>query len=532
MNRQRNTQTISAPQAPQVEQDIRVQMLNSFMSCPHRDTDVIRKIHEDLQKRDPSFYSHLAAWYEKNGELRDHKEVFTSMLIVDPYLDNREVGLALWQKAVPFMKTRILGFIKGKKVKIREKTNQTRQVGKKKIPVVNVTEKVVGLFKNVPSAFKTEVVRYLKWLETDPERFDGVAMRNSEDLRTLYASLKIPHSKRVQQILWEKKYPKDSRLNVFKDITDAKSPEEAATLIVKNKVPYTTAVGLIEKMTPSILVALINSMSAQEVINNIASLQENGALDNPDTKAIVEKKLKQAEISKNVTALKSKAAINTGRIKDEAVIAQLDKIADVQIKSKGVIKIPTAIFVDRSGSMSIAIEAGKHCAAMVSGATEASLYVVAFDTLPMEIYPVSARPKDRTTTLTDWEKAFKPVRDGGSTSMGCALEYLRQKKMYVEQVVVITDEGENAGPMFTDVYPRYSEEMKVKPHVVIIRTPGSGQTFSANLKKAGISFDVYTPNGSDYYGLPGLIPLLARASKLDLLMEIMDTPLPARKQWK
>jgi hypothetical protein len=502
------------------------------MSCPHRDTDAIRKIHEDLQKRDPSFYAHLAAWYDKKGELRDHKEVFTSMLIVDPYLDNREVGLALWQKAVPFMKTRILGFIKGKKVKIREKTDQKRKVGKKMIPVVNVTEKIVGLFKNVPSAFKTEVTRYLKWLETNPERFDGVAMRNSDDLRTLYASLKIPHPKRVQQILWDRKYPKDSKLNVFQKIAEAKTPEEAAILIVEQKVPYTTAVGLIDKMTPSILVALINNMSSQEIINNIASLQENGALDNPDTKAIIDKKLKKAETAKNVSALKSKAAINTGRIKDETIIAQLDKIADVQVKSKGTIKIPTAIFVDRSGSMRIAIEAGKHCAALVSGATEANLYVVAFDTLPMEIYPVSARPKDRTTTLTDWEKAFKPVMPGGSTSMGCALEYLRQKKMYAEQIVVITDEGENAGPMFTDVYSRYAEEMKVKPHVIIIRTPNSGETFSNNLKKAGISYDIYSPNGADYYGLPGLIPLLSRASKLDLLMEIMDSPLPTRKQWE
>ena len=532
MNRQRTTRTVTAPQAPQVEQDIRVQMLNSFMSCPHRDTDAIKRIHEDLQKRDPVFYSHLAAWYDKNGELRDHKEVFAAMLIVDPYLENREVGLALWQRAVPFMKSRILGFIKGKKVKIREKTDKKRKVGKKMIPVVNVTEKIVGVFKNVPSAFKTEASRYLKWLESDSERFDAVAMRNAEDLKTLYASLKIPHTKRVQQILWEKKYPKESRLNVFKQVTDAKTPEEAATLIVKNKVPYTTAVGLIEKMTPSILVALINNMSSQEVINNIASLQENGAFDNPGTKAIIDKKLKQAETSKNVTALKSKAAINTGRIKDEAVVAQLDKIADVQIKRKGVIKLPTAIFVDRSGSMHIAIESGKHCAALVSGATEAPLYVVAFDTLPMEIYPIAARPKDRTTTLTDWEKAFRPVNAGGSTSMGCALEYLRQKKMYVEQIVIITDEGENAGPMFTEVYPRYVSEMKVQPHVIIIKTPESGGTFSSNLKKAGISFDVYTPNGADYYGLPGLIPLLARASKLDLLMEIMDSPLPTRKEYK
>jgi hypothetical protein len=33
----------------------------------------------------------------------------------------------------------------------------------------------------------------------------------------------------------------------------------------------------------------------------------------------------------------------------------------------------------------------------------------------------------------------------------------------------------------------------------------------------------------DYYALPNLVPLLSRPSKLDLLMEILDYPLPARK---
>ena len=32
----------------------------------------------------------------------------------------------------------------------------------------------------------------------------------------------------------------------------------------------------------------------------------------------------------------------------------------------------------------------------------------------------------------------------------------------------------------------------------------------------------------DYYSLPNLVPLLARPSRLDLLMEIMEYPLPKR----
>jgi hypothetical protein len=35
--------------------------------------------------------------------------------------------------------------------------------------------------------------------------------------------------------------------------------------------------------------------------------------------------------------------------------------------------------------------------------------------------------------------------------------------------------------------------------------------------------------GGDYYSLPNLIPLLAPASEMELLMEILDYPLPQRK---
>lgn len=515
------------------EEDIRVAMLNSFMTCPHRDTDKIKEVHEELQKKDPQFYAHLACWYIRNGELRDHNEIFSALLACDPYVDNRETGLALFRNHAPFMKAKILGFVKGKEVKIRTKTGKKIKVGKKQIDDVKITKKFVGLSKNPPSSFRTEIKNYLGWLETHPEQFDSVALRSFEDLKALYYPTKGKHgikpSERAHKILWDKEFPKDSKLNVLKQIADCKKPEEQAKLIVESKLSYGVAVGLVDKVTPTVLVALINAMTPSEVINNIASLQEKGAFDNPDVKALIESKLVKAKTDKKVSTLKSKTAAGTGRVKDESILKQLDQVADTQVKKSGAIKIPTAIFVDKSGSMKIALEVGKRVAALVSGASEAPLYVQAFDTMSREVIATDK-------TLTAWEKAFQPLHADGGTSVGCSLDYLLRKKQYVEQIIVITDEDENQAPYFHDVFPKYVEAMKITPNVVVLNVTDKGgsvnHNFTTFLTRAKIAFDVYKPADADYYGLPGLIPILARNSKLDLVYEVMETPLLKRKAFK
>lgn len=511
------------------EQDVRLKLLNGFLSCPHRDTDKLKEVHLEVQEADPVFYAHLAAWYFRNGDIRDHKEVFVGCLSVDPYIENRETGLALLRQIPVFLKRKVVGFIKGKTVKLRHKTGKKIRRGRKMVDEVTIKETIVGLKKNVPTAFKTDIREYLRWLEEDKDRFDAVAMRNLEDLKGLYATIKVAPSERAQSILFNKKYPEDSKLTVFEQITAADTPEKAAKLIVKNKIPYTTAVGLVDKITPTILVALINAMSPQEVINNIASLEEKGAMDNPDTKKLVDAKLEQAKKSKNVSALKSKTAQKTGRIKNEETIKKLDEIADVQIKKSGAISVPTSILIDKSGSMQSCIEVGKNVSALVSGATEADMRVVAFDSMAREVV---ARGK----TLTDWEEAFMPIRAHGATSCGVALKYLMDKDFYMEQIVIITDEDENTHPQFFEVYQEYCKKFNVKPHIVIIRIEERNPFYrslglSESLKQAGIDFDHYEPQGNDYYGLPGLITLLSRKSNLDLLYEIMDTPLPVRKDF-
>src|SRR5205085_5375670 len=115
----------------------------------------------------------------------------------------------------------------------------------------------------------------------------------------------------------------------------------------------------------------------------------------------------------------------------------------------------------------------------------------------------------------------------GSTSIGAPLEILRARKTPVEQIVLVTDEEENTSPYFVTAYAQYARELNVTPNVVIVKVGAARDQLERQLQQERIAFDVVAFTG-DYYALPNLIPLLARPSRLELLMEILETPLPVR----
>jgi hypothetical protein len=131
--------------------------------------------------------------------------------------------------------------------------------------------------------------------------------------------------------------------------------------------------------------------------------------------------------------------------------------------------------------------------------------------------------------LADWERALTGIKAAGNTSCGVAVEMMRRNGEVVEQIVMVTDEGENTHPRFTETLLRYREEVKADPHVVFVKTQGAWNHLEALCRQARIAFDAYQFSG-DYYALPGLVPLLTRPSRLDLLLDIMAHPLPQRKQ--
>ncbi|HBB31060.1 MAG TPA: hypothetical protein DC064_04475 [Cyanobacteria bacterium UBA9273] len=471
------------------ERDLRLDMLNSLLVTPHRQLEQVAKLHEEMVKSDPIFYGHLAVWYQRTGDVRDHKEVFTGNLLTSALPEHRDAGFMLLQEFPPYQVARIVDFLKQHRGK-------------------------------VPRSTRTAVRCYLKEREKNSAFFDRAALRSRKAMKHLYATLHIRPSDRADAVLFKDNPPEDSLAFVLKLLAIASSPLEQAQLIVEHKIPYTIAIGTVKQLTPTVLVALINSMSPQEVINNLQSLKARGAMDNLQVKALIDEKLEQAQSDVRVSALKARVAGDVAQL-DAETVTRLERVMDEQVKKRGKITKPTALLVDKSSSMESAIEVGKRIAALISGITQANLFVYAFDTLP---YPVKASGNQ----LSDWEKAFQYLKAGGATSIGAPLEAMRLRKQQVEQIILVTDEGENKAPYFGETYDAYERDLGLKPSILIVKVGYAYDWLERKLQDKQVQVDTFTFAG-DYYSLPNLIPLLSCPSRLELLMEILETPLPVRK---
>ena len=499
------------------EQDLRLRLLNTLLTTPHRDLAAVWPVHRDMAATDPRFYVRLAAWYFARGDVRGHKEMFVVALCLSEFPGHREVGLALLRQLPPYEVGRVVDFIHGRKT---TRTVREKVAGQKERKLTEQTESF-GLFKNVPRSVRTAVGRYLREREADADWFDGSVLQARKAIKRLYAVLHVAPGARAQQVLFDDEPPVGSKAYALRQLARATDPADQARAIVEHAIPYRVAATVVTAMTPTVLLALIERMSPQELINNVASLQKRGAMENPDLKALIDAKLAAAQAGPRVSAIKAGKALEAAAGVSADVREKLERVADAQVKAKGRIGRPTALLIDKSGSMSEAIELGKRIGARISAVREQDLFVYAVDTMA---YPVE-RAGDR---LADWERALAGITAGGGTSCGAALEVMRLKRQYVEQIILVTDEGENSAPHFAPTLAKYRQDVGADPSVCVVRTPGAVTTVTAACAKIGVGVDVFQFAG-DYYSLPNLVPLLAKPSKLELLMEIMEFPLPVRK---
>ena len=158
------------------------------------------------------------------------------------------------------------------------------------------------------------------------------------------------------------------------------------------------AATVIKQMTPTVVFALIERMSPQELINNLGALSAAGAFDNADLKTAIEAKLAEAKTAVRVSAFKAEEA---GKALDfsEDVRRSLAEVADAQVKAKGRIERPTALLIDKSGSMSLAIELGKRIGALISSASAPGALC-----LRLRLARLSDRGRGRRPSA--WEKAL------------------------------------------------------------------------------------------------------------------------------
>ena len=256
------------------EQDLRLRLLNTLLTTPHRKLEEIRPVHADMVASDPRFYVRLAAWYFDRGEVRDHKEMFIVTLILSDFAGHRDVGLAMLRQLPPYQVARVLDFIHGRKTtrkvvkRVKPARKNARTVSapvtmvEPKLGVVAriarfftgeadvaaqapvVTPEIVkpqaadvslvtesfGLFRNPPRSMRTEIVRYLREREADAEWFDGSVLIARKAIKRLYALNHVKPGERAQQILFDENPPRDSRAFALRLLAKAVTPADSIAL--------------------------------------------------------------------------------------------------------------------------------------------------------------------------------------------------------------------------------------------------------------------------------------------------------------
>ncbi|MCB9637386.1 MAG: hypothetical protein H6727_00565 [Myxococcales bacterium] len=513
------------------EEDRRLGMLNSLLTTPHRELMPLWELHQKLCEGDPLFYMHLAAWYQEHGEVRDHKELFAATLCLSEFDGHRDVGLGMLWSLPPYQVARLVDLIKGRVIRNNEVFNEEWAKDFSPEELKALSEQRVGLGRNIPRSMRTEIARYLRGLESRRASFERTVVGQRHALKRLYAGLRIKPSSLAQQLLFDKEPPADSLPGQIRQLAKSGTSVKKAEIIEKYRIPYRIAVSLLSRREfPRVAPALLRTMSAQEVINSIGALRRRGLLEDKKIADLVQQKLGKAQTSKRVSTMKTQKALEKldsmelereRGITIEDIKDSLKEVAEERLLSKGTIDRSTALLIDKSASMEMALEVGQRIGAMIGLLCTRGLISYAFDTMP---YPIKAPESE---SLEDWQKAFRGIRAGGRTSVGSPVQWMRRKQQRVEQIILVTDGEENAAPYFVEEIQRYQEELGVYPTIVMVKVGTDRELLEGRCERAGIPMDVYAFNG-DYYSLPNLIPMLTQPSRVDLLMQILDYPLPQR----
>src|SRR5438874_13330467 len=92
------------------EQDLRLDLLNTLLTTPHRQLDALQPLHAEMVQKDPRFYVPLAAWYNDHAEVRDHKEMFIITLVLSDFEGHRDPGLPMLLALPPYPAVRLVAF--------------------------------------------------------------------------------------------------------------------------------------------------------------------------------------------------------------------------------------------------------------------------------------------------------------------------------------------------------------------------------------------------------------------------------------
>lgn len=464
----------------------RNQIITLLTRSPHGKLDeyvphVVQAAHED-----PQFLAHLIAWNETKGSVRDAKVALpvSSLIAGYPYSENSLAHLALLD---PRNLARAMDFAWATKT------------------------------PGHGHALVRLVEEYLRARESSPRWWERTVLQHRQSMKRLYARFHVKPAAFADQLLF-----KGIRVpgGLFDGVAKLPQmpPPMAAEFVLDNQIPFLVAVSVLGKRIhePAMVLALIERMSATELVTNTKLLHRLGVKDNPALRAAYEAGLSRVSISKKAVFKTSRAADAV----DDAVLSEkLRGAQERQLDHLGGVEGDWLVLADKSSSMAPAIAVACQVAVTLARMARGKVHLIFFDTQPHYV--------DATGLELDaLEERTENIRSGGSTSIGCGLLYALERELQADGIVIVSDGGENTAPIFSEYYPKYCGFVgKDLPVYLYLLAGNDRNTFSSRMESKGFPMQTFDlTSGVDLYSLPNVVATM-RTQRYGLVDEILATPL-------
>jgi hypothetical protein len=446
----------------------------------------------------PDFLAHLLVWNKDKGQVRDTKAALPVIALMNQNLDEEFVENAL--ACLTLLNPRDM-------LKAYRFVLETRPMNR-----------MTMIKRTLVARFHLQEKNWPKWERT--------MLQHRETLRELFALLSYPPvDKRTDACLFRRKgqeklaYPPGGLFELVAGLKNM-SPKEAAGMILTYKLPFLPVTGALgdKAKDPDVVLAMIKSMTATELVTSMKKLERLGVKTNPALRGALEEALgKSASSTANVL----KATTAAENIGDEDLAADLNKLQAKQTKKFSNVDGNWAVLGDRSPSMSRAVQIAKEVAAVLTSMVKGKVHLVFFDSLPQVIDVTGC-------DLSMIKKATRHIEAGGSgTSIGCGLKSLQERKYVVDGIAIVSDGGHNTAPSFPDVYKSYSKLVDKEVPVYLFLTEGDDpRKLTDPMEAAGIDMHIFDLRRVklDAYSIPNLVQTM-RTNRYSLVDEIMETKL-------
>jgi hypothetical protein len=480
------------------------------------------------------FFAHLISWNRVKGQVDDAKLALPAVSLFasgypEEFVENSLAHLTMLNPRDMLKVLRFVLDLRAGKAAVIEKTTTVRG-GKKQLQKKLTYVAVPAMRLRSLTRFSDVLAISLLEREKNWPRWERTMLQHRRVLQELFGILHVkPNNQKTKACLYRSDkvdgkridlpYPQGGLFEAVSHLKDMSAAEAAGTIMTR-KIPFLVALGALgpKSKEPDLVLALIKSMTATELVTNTKMLEDLGIKTNPALRGAFQEALEKAGKSK-ANLLKTTTAAEA--MDDEDLKARLQGLQEKQIQAHGGIDGNWLVLGDKSPSMAHSVEFAKEVAGTLTKMVKGRVWLVFFDSLPMTVDVTGL-------TLDQIKKATKHIGAGGSgTSIGAGLQRMLDEKAEVDGIAVVSDGGENGTPYFAQTYQKYCKLFDKEPTVYFYQCSGDHDVFSNSMKSANLdmqTFDLRNASPADRYSLPNLVSTM-RCNRYSMADEIMATKL-------